>query len=87
MSRGDFASRERRIREPVKGLRQRLRIALKAAGITQKFRTDHGRNFEGRFPGKGGDFLIVIAAEHFRLPFDTFEDRPVVFIHRRPRSK
>lgn len=77
----DFAPREQRVRTPVKGLRQRLRVALKAAGVTQKFRTDHGRNFEGRFPGKGGDFLIVLSKEYFKLPFGTFDGLPVVWIN------
>lgn len=79
----DFASRERRVRTPVKGLRQRLRIALRAAGVQQKFRTDHGRSFEGRFYGKAGGFLIVMSKEYIKLPFETFDEFPVVMIVRR----
>jgi len=73
----DFASREDRIRTPVKGLRQRLRVALRKAGVHGKFRTDHGRTFEGRL----GQFLIVMSRDpNFKLPFHTFDDMPVVFI-------
>lgn len=76
--RGDFAAPERRIRKPVKGLRQRLRVALRAAGVTAKFRTDHGR----KFMGYGKDFLIVIAKVNIRLPFQSFDGRPVVLMIR-----
>lgn len=70
----DFASQEQRIRTPVKGLRQRLRVALRTAGVTAKFRTDHGRSFMGY----GGPFLIVMTKEYFKIPIDKFEGMPVV---------
>jgi hypothetical protein len=76
--RGDFAAPERRIRKPVKGLRQRLRVALRASGVTAKFRTDHGR----RFMGYGKDFLIVITKAYFKLPFESFDGKPVVLMVR-----
>lgn len=58
----DLFSREDRIRTPIKGLRAKLRIALKANGVTAKFRTDHLRN----------GTLLVISKEDIILPFDEF---------------
>jgi hypothetical protein len=66
----DYTSRESRVRTPVKGLRQRLRIALRAAGVTAKFRTDHVRRHE---PHLTNGSLIVMSKEAIALPFHTFE--------------
>ena len=68
----DFSSREDRVRTPVKGLRQRLRVALKAAGVTQKFRTDHLRK----------DVLVVMSKKRIKLPFDVFEGMPLISVTR-----
>lgn len=59
----DFGSREDRVRTPVSGLRQRLRVALKAAGVTAKFRTDHTRK----------NVLLVMSKVAITLPFTAFE--------------
>lgn len=67
--RGDHGERSDRVRSPVKGLRQRLRIALKAAGVTSKFRTDHLRDGS----------LIVKSVDAIVLPFKTFEGLSVHF--------
>lgn len=72
----DFDSQENRVRKPSKGLRQRLRIALRDAGVKGKFRTDHGRHFEGRL----GQFLVVMSTIDIKLPFTRFEEKPVVFM-------
>lgn len=60
---GDHGERGDRVRTPVKGLRQRLRIALKSAGVTAKFRTDHLRD----------DSLIVKSTEFLGQPLASFE--------------
>lgn len=67
----DFGAREDRARDPVRGLRQRLRVALRAAGVTAKFRTDHLRT---------GD-LVVMAHEPLTLPFSQFEGRTVKIVN------
>jgi len=56
-----------RARTPVKGLRARLRTALRAAGIVEKFRTDLHRN----------GTLYIISKHTIQLPFDTFEEYPL----------
>lgn len=63
----DLFAREDRVRTPVKGLRTRLRTALRAAGYEGKFRTDHLRN----------GTLVVIMKEPVPLPFTTFDDHEV----------
>lgn len=50
---------ESRARTPIKGLRQRLRVTLKAAGVTCKFGTDLHRN---------GDLLVSLGE---RIMLDT----------------
>lgn len=67
----DFGAREDRVRDPIRGLRQRLRVALRDAGVTAKFRTDHLRT---------GD-LIVMVREPFKLPFSQFEGRTVKIVN------
>lgn len=75
----DFGSFEDRVRQPVRGLRQRLRVALRAAGFMAKFRTDHARN---------GTLLVMIRAQQgpdgvlvpgpvMPLPLCEFEGHPV----------
>jgi len=63
----DFSSREDRVRTPVKGLRQRLRVAVRAAGVMEKFRTDHTRK----------NLLLIMSKEAISLPFTTFEGHEV----------
>lgn len=65
----DLGSREDRVRTPVSGLRQKLRVALKSSGVTAKFRTDHTRRGE----------LMVLSKKAIKLPFDAFEGLPVRF--------
>ena len=55
--------RETRARTPIRGLRTKLRIALKQSGINDKFRTDHLRN----------NTLVVISKNDIKLPFTEFE--------------
>lgn len=59
---------ERRARNPTKGLRLRLRTALRAAGVTGKFRTDERR---------GGSLVVLGHNELITLPFTEFEGYPV----------
>lgn len=62
---------ERLVRKPVKGLRCKLRTALRAAGFAEKFTTVHMRS---------PDSLLVIVkgeGEVPTLPFNQFEGRPV----------
>ena len=59
-----------KIHTPIKGLRVRLRMALKAAGITQKFKTTHNR----------AKVLVVSSSSIISLPFTEFEGYPVQFI-------
>lgn len=66
----DFGSREDRVRTPVRGLRQRLLVALRAKGVTARFRTDHLR--------RGG--LVVMSSVELQLPFTTFEGLPVRWV-------
>lgn len=68
--RGDHGDRSSRVRDPVKGLRQRLRIALKAAGVTAKFRTDHLRD----------DSLIVKSTEFLGQPLASFEGHHIRYM-------
>lgn len=68
--RGDHGSREDRVRTPVSGLRQRLRISLKMAGVTAKFRTDHLRD----------GLLVVMSDKHIELLFSSFDGRHLRFI-------
>lgn len=63
---------DNRAHTPTKGIRVRLRTAIKAAGITQKFRTDEKRDLT----------LVVISKENLFLPFHSFEGRNVRFVHR-----
>lgn len=66
----DYGSREQRVRTPVKGLRQRLRVALRAAGVRGRFRTDHMRRHESHHICGS---LLVLSKKHIVLPFHTFE--------------
>ena len=74
----DFGAVEDRVRTPVRGLRQRLRIALRAAGFKSKFRTDHLRHSpEAHIQG---DALVVMVEKYEQLPFHEFEGR-LVWLH------
>jgi len=64
--RGQY-SIERRARTPTKGLRCKLRMAIKRSGITAKFSTDELRN----------GTLLVKSKELIRIPFSHFEGRKV----------
>jgi hypothetical protein len=61
---------QQRIRTPIKGLRQKVRIALREAGVTGKLTTDVLRN---------GD--IVVASEHDSIELTSYEGRMI--IHRK----
>ncbi|PPD55560.1 MAG: hypothetical protein CTY12_00860 [Methylotenera sp.] len=61
---------ENRARTPTKGLRVRLRKALREAGVTAKFRTDERRNGS----------LVVLSKEKIVLPFELFERYRVRFV-------
>jgi len=62
--------REDRIRTPVSGIRQRLRIALRHLGFPGKFKTVHLR----RDGGLNQSCLIVIAKSgQTELPMTEFE--------------
>lgn len=52
--------RDNRARTPTKGLRLRLRTALRARGVTGKFRTDEWRRYGGLPDPNGKTFLIVM---------------------------
>ncbi len=66
----DFGSRENRVRNPTSGIRQRLRVSLKQAGINTKFRTDHLRS----------GTLVVMSRIPITLPFLEFEGCKVEFV-------
>lgn len=68
----DLYSVEDRVRTPVKGLRVKLRTALRAAGVVGKFRTDHLRS-HGQ-----GETLVVLSNPMMVLPFDTFQGIKVI---------
>lgn len=72
----DIFSRERRVRDPVKGLRQRLRVALRQAGVVGKFRTDHLRK-NRHWDAPGGELLVITKDPSVHVPFSTFEGLPV----------
>lgn len=55
-----------------KGIRQRLRIAIKQAGRTEKFSTDLHRNKS----------LVVVGISADERTFDTFEGFDVIWIKR-----
>lgn len=59
-----------KIRTPIKGLRQKLRNAVRSAGIIEKFATEVLR--DGR--------MAVISEKEFTIPFQEFEGRKVIFI-------
>lgn len=59
-----------RARTPVDGLRQRLRIALRAAGVDGKFKTDLLRD---------GSLIVRTPEALAAQPFDRFEDRRVIY--------
>lgn len=59
-----------KIRTPIKGLRQKLRNAVRTAGITEKFSTEVLR--DGR--------IAVISEKNIVIPFQEFEGRKVVFV-------
>lgn len=58
---------ETRARKPIKGLRVKLRTALRAAGVKDKFRTDLLRS----------GVLAVISKAKITLPFEEFEGHKV----------
>ena len=59
-----------KIRTPIKGFRQKIRTALRSAGVTVKFGTDIMRNGN----------IAIISKEKFDLPFEEYEGRKIVFI-------
>lgn len=61
-----------KVRTPIKGKRQRLRIALKAAGVTDKYETAHMRS-----RALEGDYILVMSRTIEKLPFTEFEGHPV----------
>ena len=67
MSASDFGSRSDRARTPSKGIRVRLRTALRNAGIVDKFRTDEARD----------GTLLIIVNNPITLPFVEFEGRTI----------
>jgi len=64
----NYLSQSSRERNPTKGLRQKLRTALREGGVMVKFSTEIHR--DGR--------LLVISKTPITLPFDEFEGRKVV---------
>lgn len=66
----DFGGNSSRARNPIQGLRQKLRTELRACGYKGKFRTDIRRDGAMLVMGKG------IA----KLPFEEFEGRKVIAI-------
>lgn len=68
--RSNEPSIERRARNPKKGLRARLRKALRDAGVMEKFRTDERRNGS----------LVVLSNQVIALPFTEFEKYRVRFV-------
>jgi hypothetical protein len=73
----DLFSREERARTPVKGIRLRLRTAVRKLGIREKFRTDVLR---GNLTSDHR--LAIITDTKFDLPFDSFEGMKIIFIPR-----
>lgn len=73
----DFGSASDRARKPTKGIRVKLRTALKQAGVSVKFRTNELRN----------GVFVVISTEKIDPPFTTFADRKVIFITRPTTSE
>lgn len=63
-----------RARTPVKGLRQRLRAALKAAGAVGKFSTDLIRN---------GSLIVRSEDIWNEHPINEFEGRIVIYARRK----
>lgn len=63
------ATLEERVRKPVKGLRLKLRTALRKAGVKCKFKTAHLRSFAGETTA----CLCITSTEPFIPPFATFE--------------
>lgn len=69
-----------KVRTPVAGLRQRLRIAIRGTGFKGKFTTTHLRNIADYPCGKNDYLLVTIKGD--TLPkerVDMFEDRPVQY--------
>jgi hypothetical protein len=64
------SSIERRARKPTKGLRCKLRMAIKRSGVTTKFSTDELRD----------GTLLVKSKELFHIPFSYFDGRKVIYI-------
>lgn len=64
-----MSSQEERIRTPIRGIRQRLRLAVKASGFDGKFSTDLLRD---------GRLKIVIKSDVRPVLFNEFEGRQVV---------
>ena len=65
----DFGTRSDRSRKPTKGIRVKLRTALKEAGVNVKFRTHELRNHK----------LMVTSDDEIIPPFTEFGGREVVF--------
>lgn len=59
-------------RTPTKGLRQKVRIALREAGVTEKFQINILRNKK----------IAVISAKVFSLPITKYESQELVFVQR-----
>ena len=64
------SSIENRARTPVKGLRQKLRVALKGSGVTVKFRTELLRDGS----------LAVKSVEPITPPFTSFDGHHLRFL-------
>jgi hypothetical protein len=61
---------DNRVRQPIKGLRTRLRTYIRSIGITNKFRTDIHRN----------GTIYIITNQIFELPIMEFETHPLKFL-------
>jgi hypothetical protein len=73
-------SHDDKIRVPVSGVRQRLRMALRRLGFQGKFGTVHLRRDPG---GKDRPCLIVVAKSgQTELPLIVFDEMPV-YLYRR----
>ncbi len=59
-----------KVRNPIKGLRQKVRTALRQGGVTNKFGTDIMRNGN----------IVLFTKEIFDLPFKEYDGRKIVFI-------